>query len=430
MFRLPENKSKHTANTFVTGIAIGLFAGIFVCLYRYLIKLGNTALNQYIFPLLHEGKLLPLLLWAAGLVALAFIVHKLIRFEPDAKGGGIPHAVKETEGSSDSRWWSVILSKITAAPLCILAGFSLGTTGPSIELGAMAGKGIGTAMGNLSDKDKADGASGKNKLSAYAYAGSAAGLSALFNAPLGGMWFACEKLHNTKEFPGIVTLIASFCATLVSIIVFGTAPAVSCHLPPTDWRIYAGSAILGIFMGCLGYFYSQSLSFATKKLSDGKIPQLPLWTAAFLIAGAVGYFIPEITGGGLNMLAVITGDNPLFRTLLFLLLGKYLFSVFSSGSGLPGGTVFPLLTVSACLGQLFGMSADWLFPSLGITPAIFILPAMAGFFTSVIGAPVTGMFLLCEFSGDYKNLPPLIVVCMVSHLIAKRLDAKFTKKCD
>lgn len=428
MFRLPENRSKHIANNFVTGIAIGLFAGIFVCLYRYLIKLCNTALNNYIFPLLHEGSPLNLLSWAVGLVALAFIVHKLIRFEPDAKGGGIPHAIKEAEGSSDSRWWSVILSKITAAPLCILAGFSLGTTGPSIEIGAMAGKGIGTAMGNISNKDKTGGKPGENKLSAYAYAGSAAGLSALFNAPLGGMWFACEKLHNTKEFPGIVTLISCFTATLVSVMVFGGAPTVSCHLPLADWKIYVGSAILGIFMGSLGYLYSRSLSFATKKLSDGKIPELPLWIAAFLIAGVVGYFIPEITGGGLNMLAIVSDSSALFGTLLFLLLGKCLFSVFSSGSGLPGGTVFPLLTVSACMGQLFGMSADWLFPSLGINPAIFILPAMAGFFTSVIGAPITGMFFLCEFSGDYKNLPPLILVCVISHLIAKRLDTSFTKK--
>lgn len=181
-------------------------------------------------------------------------------------------------------------------------------------------------------------------------------------------------------------------------------------------------------MGCLGYLYSRSLSFATKKLSDGKIPELPLWITAFLIAGVVGYFIPEITGGGLNMLAIVSDGSALFGTLLFLLLGKCLFSVFSSGSGLPGGTVFPLLTVSACMGQLFGMSADWLFPSLGINPAIFILPAMAGFFTSVIGAPITGMFFLCEFSGDYKNLPPLILVCVISHLIAKRLDASITKK--
>lgn len=395
------------------GIAVGVFSGIIICTYRFLMTLCDKALNQYIFPLIHGSNPSFILLWAIALAILAYIVHRLIRFEPDAKGGGIPHATKEAEGTSDSRWWSVIISKITAAPLCNLAGLSLGKTGPAIELGSMAGKGTGTLIQKLTKK-KAD-------LSTFSYHGSAAGLSALFNAPLAGMWFACEKLHRKEGLSGITTLISAFAATIISIAILGYTPIVNITLPLSNWQLYAAVAILAIFLGILGNLYAKSLSFATEKLANGRVPELILWIAMFLIAGAVGYFVPELTGGGSNMLAVMN-ESSTFRMLALLLIGKYLFSVLSSGSGLPGGTVFPLLTVGGCIGQLFGIAANVLFPSLQISPSIFILPGMAGFFSSVIGAPLTGMFLLCEFSCNYRNFPPLLITCVLSHLICSRLQ--------
>ncbi len=170
-----KNK-KQTLNNIFTGVTIGLFAGIVICLFRFLMTLCDTALNKYIFPLIHSGAPLVIFLWAAALAALACIVHALICFEPDARGGGIPHAIKESEGTSDSRWWSVLISKLAAAPLCILAGLSLGKTGPAVELGYMAGKGIGSINRRISKNQQS--------LAGYGYHGCAAGLAALFNAPL------------------------------------------------------------------------------------------------------------------------------------------------------------------------------------------------------------------------------------------------------
>lgn len=415
-------KEKSIANEILTGVTIGIFAGLVICLYRYLMMICDTALNTYIFPFLHGGSPFRLLLWAAGLTALAYAVCRLIRLEPDARGGGIPHAIKETEGHSDSRWWSVLLAKITAAPLCGLAGLSLGKTGPAIELGAMTGKGVERLSRHLSEKgelSRAEQASGAT--ARHAYSGAAAGLAALFNAPLAGMWFASEKLHKTEGMSVLTAPVSAITAALVSIFVFGYKPIVDCALPLKDWKLYACVAVLGLFMGVLGCLYAKSLEFTTEKLAALHLSDAVLWIIVFLVSGAVGYFLPEITGGGSNLLAVMTGGRALFGTLALLVLGKYLFSMLSSGSGLPGGTVFPLLAVGGCLGQLFGIVANQLFPALHISPVTFILPGMAGFFTSVIGAPITGIFLLCEFSCDYHNFPPLLVVCVLSHLVAKRL---------
>lgn len=416
------NEKKYIGKRICSGILTGLFAGGVICLYRSLMTWCDTRLNHQIFPLLHSGSRLSLILWGIGLVALAFLVHCLIWFEPYAKGGGIPHALKEADGSCDARWGKVIFSKLLTAPLCILAGFSLGKTGPAIELGAMAGKGISSGLHRIRrlflPRKEADIA-----VQEYVRSGSAAGLSALFNAPLAGLFFTWEKMKHHSFLSLFSILPASVTALVVSVKVYGHAPIVDSHLSFGQWQHYACLAILGIFLGILGCFYSGSLTFFTKILAENRRQaQLSLWIFAFLLAGIVGYFCPEITGGGTNLLAAMSDSHTTFRMLLFLLLGKYLFSMISSGSGLPGGTVFPLLTVGACLGQLFGIMANTLFPALALSPFDFILPGMAGFFTSVIGAPITGVFLLCEFSCDYTNFLPLAVTCLMSHILARIIN--------
>lgn len=387
-----------------TGAVIGLATGAIICLFRLLTAKCDTALNQFIFPRLHSDRIFILLLWGVGLFVLACIVYVILRAEPSARGGGVGHAVQEANGTSDSRWWSVVIAKLASAPLCLLAGLSFGKTGPAIELGSMMGKGVGKMLHIPSGESTSE----------MIYSGAAAGLAALFNAPAAGALFAIEKLHRTFDWSFITILTSSATASAMSILVFGHTPIVDASLPLTDWSLYACFAILGIVLGVAGHFYAFSLSFSQKILADNKrIPVLGLWCSVFFTAGIIGYFVPELTGGGSNLLARITQPDMSIRVLLLLLIGKYLFSMLSSGSGLPGGTVFPLLSVGGCLGQLFGMTFS--FP--GTT---FLLPGMAGFFASVMGLPFTGILLLCEFSCRYQNFLPLCITCLFSYL-AKRI---------
>ena len=67
-----------------------------------------------------------------GLLLLSRFVYWSICLEPKAEGGGITHSIEEAQGVTDARWWSVLLVKLTSAPLCILAGFSLGKTGSAV----------------------------------------------------------------------------------------------------------------------------------------------------------------------------------------------------------------------------------------------------------------------------------------------------------
>lgn len=252
--------------------------------------------------------------------------------------------------------------------------------------------------------------------------GAGAGLSALFNAPVSGILFVREKLHTKHDASFITIAIASLTAYFVSIAMFGLAPIIDISIPIMKWEYYPAFAVLGILLGILGKFYSESLQFFTKHMAQNKkVSRRIMWTLLFLFAGIIGYFFPDITGGGSLMISRVMEDSAIFSTLFLLLLGKYLFSMLSSGSGLPGGTVYPLLAVGACIGKLFGMLLCLLFPSMAFSSSFFILGGMAGFFTSVLGAPLTGIFLMFEFSLCYPNLIPLSVVCLFSHLAVRRI---------
>lgn len=413
-------QKKYIISRISAGLITGIFAGLAICLFRFFMSFCDNTLNHKIIPSLQSGSFVFAAAWGAGLLLMSRFVYRSICLEPKAEGGGIPHSVEEAKGTTDARWWSVLLVKLTSAPLCILAGFSLGKTGTAVEIGTMSGKGVCRFLQSFCRRHPS-----RLKPAEYYCTGAGAGLSALFCAPVSGLAFSLEKFPGQHAISVLTIGIGSFTAFLVSHLIYGTAPIVEAVIPLQRYYYYPVLALLGILLGITGKYYAFSLKQFTKLLSKyNKCNNGLLWSVLFLLAGAVCYFFPAITGSGNNMLAVLKTPAAPYTTLLLLLFGKYLFSMISSGSGLPGGTIFPLLTVGACIGQLYGLALCALFPGTGFSPVCFLLAGMAGFFASVISAPLTGAFLMCEFTCCYANLLPLCIVCLVSHLTAQLINHK------
>lgn len=412
-------QKKYILSRIFAGLVTGIFSGLIICLFRFSMNFCDNTLNHKIIPALHGGSFLYPAAWGAGLLLLSRFVYWSICLEPKAEGGGVAHSIEEARGVADARWWSVLLVKLTSAPLCILAGFSLGKTGSAVEIGTMSGKGICRFLQcfrryrqpHLSPTE-------------YYCTGAGAGLSALFCAPVSGLTFTLEKFPACRAISVLTIAVGSVSAFLVSHLIFGTAPILDTIIPMQQYYYYPALAFLGILLGITGTHYAFSLKRYSKLLSKyNKRSNGLLWSLLFLLAGVVCYFFPAITGSGNNMLALLKMPAA-YSTLFLLLFGKYLFSMISSGSGLPGGTIFPLLTVGACIGQLYGLALCSLFPEIGFSPACFLLGGMSGFFTSVLGTPLTGVFLMCEFTCCYGNLLPLCTVCLFSHFTAQLINHK------
>jgi CIC family chloride channel protein len=77
----------------------------------------------------------------------------------------------------------------------------------------------------------------------------------------------------------------------------------------------------------------------------------------------------------------------------------------------------PLLVLGAQSGLLFGAACRFAFPALAIQPQAFALVGMAAFFTGVVRAPVTGIVLVAEMTGNVTMLLPMLGACFVAMLL-------------
>ena len=112
----------------------------------------------------------------------------------------------------------------------------------------------------------------------------------------------------------------------------------------------------------------------------------------------------------------------LLRSLLVLFAAKFLFSMVSFGSGVPGGIFLPLLV----LGAIVGSACSQVFQGMGLAapPQSFVILGMAGLFAAIVRAPVTGIILISEMSGSFTHLLSLTLVALAAYVTADLLRSK------
>ncbi len=396
------------------GILVGAIGGFVVLLYRILLEYAGVWLHAA----LNYAKESPLRIagWFALLMILAVIVGKLVAWEPLISGSGIPQLEGEMTGQLNQIWWKVLPAKFIGGFLCLLGGMSLGREGPSIQLGAMAGKGISTLLGR-----------GKTEERFLLTCGASAGLSAAFHAPLAGVMFSLEEVHKNFSVSVLLSVMASsLTADYLSSTVFGMKSVfqfdIIQNLPQGYyWMIL----VLGIILGILGAFYNwftlkvQSLYNNAKHLNTTAKIMIP-----FLLAGALGFIMPDYLGSGHNLIEQLTSGDLLLHMILITLACKFVFSAVCFGSGAPGGIFFPLLVLGAFIGGAFATFGVDYFGLDAVYVNNFVLLAMAGYFTAIVRAPLTGIILIFEMTGSVQQLLSLSVVSIAAYITATLLRSK------
>lgn len=342
------------------GIIVGLIVGIIVGSFRFLIEKGFHMI-QGVYQ--DQGYLVRnLFVLVLFYILICWLSAKLTRSEKDIKGSGIPQVEAELKGLMSLNWWGILWKKYVLGILAIASGLMLGREGPSIQLGAVGGKGIAKWLKSSPVEERSLIASG-----------AAAGLAAAFNAPT-------------------MTL--------------------------DQYWIYL---VMGIFLGFSGFLYEKAV------LNVGRVYDLigqkihldrayyPI--LAFILIIPVGIFLPQIIGGGNQLVLSLTEQNFSFQVLLAYFLIRFIWSMISYGSGLPGGIFLPILALGSLLGALVGVICV----NLGLVSQeqfpIFVILGMSGYFGAISKAPLTAMILVTEMVGDIRNLMPLGLVTLVSYII-------------
>jgi H+/Cl- antiporter ClcA len=396
------------------GILVGFFSGLIVVLYRYALEQIGLVTSKIYSVLTHHHYLIPL--WFMTLLVIALIVNFIIKKEPMTKGSGIPQVEGVLLRQLRMNWWKVIIGKFIGGFLALGAGLSLGREGPSIQLGAAAGQGIGKILKRPKIEAK------------YLITGGAsAGLAAAFNAPLAGVIFALEEVH--KNFAPLVLLTAMSAALTADMVAkefFGMKPILNFQLStviPLKYYLYL--IVLGIIVGLLGVLFNFFLLKTQDFYSLLKgLPDYCKILIPFGMAGVLCLFFPEVLGGGHGLILSLTNNQILLKISVVLLVIKFIFTMFSYGSGAPGGIFLPLLAIGALIGSIYGNLISTLFHIDSMLINNFIVLAMAGYFTAVVRAPITGCILISEMTGSLNHLLSLAIVSVMAYIVADLLGSK------
>lgn len=396
------------------GILVGALAGLIVLMYRVALEYADKWLR---IALEYAAKgFVNMAVWFLLLIVMSLIVGRLVSYEPLISGSGIPQVEGEVIGLVNQSWWRIITAKFLGGFLCILGGLALGREGPSIQLGAMAGKGFSKSLKR-----------GKTEERFLITCGAGAGLAAAFHAPLAGVMFSLEEIHKNFSASAIVSVMtASLTADLLCSMTLGTEAVFEFHIVhalPTGY--YWMIAALGIILGLLGAFYNwftlkvQELYNKAKFLSNTTKVMIP-----FLCAGILGFTFPQLLGSGHALIEYLTTADVALGTAVLILAGRFLFSAVSFGSGAPGGIFFPLLVLGGFIGGVFAIIGTSFF---GLDPTYvnnFVLLAMAGYFAAIVRAPLTGIILIFEMTGSLNQMLSLSVVSIVAYIVADLLKSR------
>ncbi len=123
---------KHIFKLTVQGIMVGIFAGLMVCMYRFLLAGSEGILRGYL-SIIH-GNVLYIILFFIALAIMGILIEWLTKWEVDSAGSGIPQVYAEVKGHMEANWAKVLFSKIAAGVLTALGGLSLGPEGPSVQM--------------------------------------------------------------------------------------------------------------------------------------------------------------------------------------------------------------------------------------------------------------------------------------------------------
>ncbi len=403
-----KNYIKNNKTLVLDSVWVGIVAGTIAVAYRFVITSADLILkNIWDFA---QGSPILILCWFVALIVLGLVVGKIIKWEPMISGSGIPQLKAETEGRLDPSWLRVVIGKFIGGFLCILGGLSLGRAGPSIQLGAMSGKGVSRKLNRGIDEEKQ-----------LIKCGASAGLAATFNTPFAGVIFSIEQLQNKFSLSIFLPLlVAALVADFISKIVLGSNTIFHFKegaIMPLQY--YWLLLVLGLIIGILGVLNDKA-TILVKKTFD-KItwikPQYRI-IIPFILAGLIGIVLPQILGCGSTLISLITSGNLTLNMLLLLLAAKFIFSIICFGSGAPGGMFFPLLVIGAYIGIVYGTLVVSL---LGLDPALvynFIIIAIAGYFAAVVRTPITAIILIAEMTGSITNVLSITIVAVTSYLIA------------
>jgi chloride channel protein, CIC family len=390
-------------------LVVGALSGLIGAVFRLALAQADAwrdALIAWAHGAGPAGILLVMAVFAAAAAGAAWLVR---RYERRALGSGIPDVEAVLHQELRPAPFRLIPVKFFGGLMAIGGGLALGREGPSVQMAAIIGRFTGLVFRRSWPDCRV-----------LLAAGAGAGLATAFNAPIAGAIFVLEELVRKFELRiAIAALGASATAISVAHVLLGEAPDFQVPaLAPARIETMPLYFALGAATGLAAVAYNRTL-LAALAAAD-RLGHWPVELRAGLIGAAVGllaWFAPGLVGGGdaITQRTLIGAETLLFLPFAFLL--RFGLGAVSYAAGTPGGLFAPMLALGAQFGLLFGLLCSLAFPALDIEPAAFAVVGMAGFFTGVVRAPLTGIVLVTEMTESVAALLSMLGACFAAMLV-------------
>jgi CIC family chloride channel protein len=313
------------------------------------------------------------------------------------------------------------LVKTVSAIISIATGASIGREGGITQLAAT----LSSKLGQIAKWPP-------YRLRLLVGCGAASGIAAAYNAPIAGAVFASLIVLGNFSMNLFAPLVfSSVIAAMVSRSFFGIEPWYkippfpAATLPQLPWFV-----LLGVLCGAVGAVFLKLLRLGEEQFHKLNWPVYLRLTFAGFIVGIIAIGFPGVCGNGYSVTNDILHEkflaeaNPLLW-LLGLLVAKWVATAATVGAGTVGGVFTPTLFVGASAGALFGTALHQLGGSAAGMPAgAFALVGMGAVLAATTRSPLLAMILIFELSLDYSLVPPLMLACVVSILVARQLHGE------
>ncbi len=372
------------------------------------------------------------------------------------EGHGIVDVMESVVRTSGFQSPMVALEKIVTAGVTIGSGGSAGAEGPIVQIGAGIASGIGQLFRVA-----------RSQMPVLIGCGSAAGISAIFNAPFGGVLFTLEVIlqdFSIRAFTPVV--VASVFAQVSELLlfkllhhaqefhpIFDISPdAIRTH-ESLQWGQVGNFILLGVLCGIVGLSLTRLMFWTENAFDQIKIPKIFKPALGGAMLGLLGilyvlvfgwlilgvnkpvpfstYPMPAFFGDGYGFIEQLLSpkyytshgvDMRKILVLLAFLCGlKVVATCLTLGSGGSGGVIAPSLFLGATVGAVMGAVLQKLGWFASIQPEMYALVGMGAALAAAVHAPLASILICFEVTEDYKVMVPAMLACVVATAVARLL---------
>jgi len=432
-FPLQENQQLYLLSILV-GLLAGSVAIVFELCLHYcsgllLVQTANINImhpygenSSHFFHFAPQGEpilWLIIILPALGGLASGWVCYK---FAPEAAGTGTDAMIDAFHKKVGKISPIVPLIKGITTIITLATGGSSGKEGPVAQIGAGLGSILAVKLGI-----------GVRSRRTLLLAGTAAGLGAVFQAPLGAALTAVEVLyHEDIESDSLIPCVIS---SITAYALFGTMFGFG-HIflfsNASQTAFISSEVVIFLFMGLacsgIGWVYVRFF-FGTRNRFFNRLPIKPYLKPALggLGVGLLSCLSLNILGSGFGYVQQIIElrweEMAWHMVLAFLGLSllKIVATSFTVSSGGSGGVFAPSLFIGSMVGAAVGGASYLLAPTWVVSPfGAFVIVGMCSFFAGVAHAPIAAVIMICEMTGGYELLAPCMLVSVMAIILSQK----------